>query len=111
MPVFIQDKNKMDFVMEKENFVMQMEEFMMEIENMELWMAMEDYIIQMNNLHMKEIGKIMHFLVKVLFIMKIQYHLITLLILQILIFFKNIGRNIKENSKMISKKDLVPFIL
>ena len=110
MLVFIQDKNKMVYVTEKENSAMLMEEFMMEIENMEQWMATEDCIIQMNSLHMREIGKTMHFLAKVLFIMKIQFHLTTHLISQISIFFKNIGRSTKESSKTISKKDSAHFI-
>ena len=108
--VFISDKKKMDYVMERENSVMQMVEFMMVIGIMELWMVMVNFFIQMKNLPMKDNGKITHFMEKVQYTMKNQFHLTNLLILLTLTIFLSTGQNMKENLKMILKKDKDLFI-
>ena len=60
----------MDLDTVKVNLNMQMEESTMGIGIKELWMGMDNYFILMENLLMKESGKIMHFMDKVLYIMK-----------------------------------------
>ena len=99
----------MVFVMVKENSNILMVVFTREIGIKVQWMVLVICIIPMESLLMKENGRIMHFLDKDVFIMKIQYNLLIVSILQILIIFLNIGKNIKENFKTISKKDLVHY--
>ena len=100
----------MVFVTVKENFNTQTEVSMKEIGIKVQWMVWVTCTIQMESLLMRESGKIMPSLVKVVFIMKIQFHLIIALTSPILIIFQNIGRSTKESSKTISKKDSAHFI-
>ena len=109
--MFILEWNKMTFVMAKENLNMLMEECMMVNGNMELWMDMVGYIIQIQWLHLMGNGVIMHLLDKAQYTMKNLFHLTKTLITQILISLKNTGKNMKENSEMILKKDKVYFSL
>ena len=82
---------------------------MKEIGRKELWMVKVTCTILMVSLPMKESGLITLFVVKVSFIMKNLFHLITLLIIQISITFRSTGKSTKENSKMTIRKDLVPY--
>ena len=71
--------------MEKENSVMLMEERMMENGNKVRWMALEGYIIPTKQWHMKENGRITHFLEKERYSTKIHNHFNLHLIIKILI--------------------------
>ena len=90
--------------MEKENSVMPMEEPMMENGKRVLWMALEDSIIPIKQWHMKENGRIMHFVEKEKCSMKIHRHLNLPLIIKILIIWENIGNFMKANLTMMQKK-------
>ena len=85
MEVYTKVKNLIIFVMEKESSAMLMEEFMMEIGKKEIWMDMENFIILMKNLLMKDSSNKMHLMEKEKFLMKILNQFKEDLIAQILI--------------------------
>ena len=60
--------------MEKESSAMQMEAFMMENGNSEQWMVLGNYSIQIISLRTQDSGEIIHFVDKVQFIMRNQFH-------------------------------------
>ena len=91
MLVSILEQKKTDYAMVKESSAMQMEESMTGTGNTGQWMDTENSTIQMRNLLMKENGKIMPFVARELFIMKNLFLLITPLIIQTLIIYKNTG--------------------
>lgn len=83
--------------MGRANFIIKMVACMMAIGLKIKWMAMDHFIINLENLHIKECGKTINFKEKENFLISRLNHYKTILIIRILIKLMSFGSTMKVN--------------